>query len=51
MFSHNVFFTYELPSIPRCYPTLEKGEGEVLGRLVELTSNVLWQIFLTHNYC
>jgi hypothetical protein len=49
MFSHNVFFTYELRSTPRCYLTVEKGEGEILGRLVELTSNVLGQMFLAHN--
>ncbi len=49
MFSHNVFFTYKLGSTPRCYLTLDKGEGEMLGRLVELTSNVLGQIFLAHN--
>jgi hypothetical protein len=49
MFSHNDFFTYGLCSTPRCYPTLNKGEGEILGRLVELIFNVLGQMFLAHN--
>jgi hypothetical protein len=49
MFSHNDFFTYELCSTPKCYSILNKGEAEILGRLVELISNGLGQMFLTHN--